>query len=169
LISKTKEFSLIIRTINDITKNSKYTVSLKIHPSTASYKEFSTMLKNNNLQIPLYQKEDLIELVSSHDVMLTYGDTSAAIFGIGLRKPVLFLNYFSDDSKPQKNVYHLSDITMECNNPKELRDKINETNSKSILEKQAKKYLTEFLGTNDGKSSLRIAEIISSVIKKSFS
>jgi len=165
-ISKTKEEKLIIKVINEILNDGNFEIDIKIHPSTSSFEEYSELLTNVKYDIKLYQKEDLLDLLENYDVMLTYGDSSVALFGVAMKKPVVFSNFFTDGSKPRSNTYHYDNITIECNQIESLLSKINQAKLSTIPNNDFEKYMNEYLGIFDGKSSERIANHLLKILEK---
>jgi len=165
-ISKTKEDKLVIKVINEILNDGNFEIDMKIHPSTSSFEEYSKLLNNVKYNVKLFQKEDLLELLKNYDMMLTYGNSSVALFGIAIKKPVVFINFFTDGSKPQKNTYHYENITVECNRIESLLSKIKKVKQSIISENDFEKYMNEYLGMFDGKSSERIANHLLKILEK---
>ena len=160
--TKEKDQNLIIKIIKEIQRDKKYNIGLKIHPSNALRSEYEEILKENNLKIPLYQKEDFLEVLNKYDMMITYDDSSTTLYSALLKKPVLLLNVFPDDPIP---LFFDEKITTLCQNFNELFSKINYSMSRKISEQDYEYYYEKYLGKFDGKCSERVANVIVSLIQ----
>lgn len=154
---KKEEHDLIITSIKKILTNKEFEVSLKIHPFRSSKKEYEELFRRNNIKITIYQNEDLIELLQKSDVMITYSHTSIALYGIILKKSVLFL-HFSDKNKTP--VYYDENVSTICHSADEILTKMKESMQKKVLKKDFEKYFEKHLGGFDGKSSEKAANAI---------
>ena len=92
-LTKTEEDSLILKIIQEIMNDPKFEISLKIHPSSSNYHEYESLLKNSNFSIKLYQKENIMTILTEYDLMLTYGSSNVILNGISLFSVIiLFFN-----------------------------------------------------------------------------
>jgi len=141
VLTKEKEDHIIITAIKKILENKNLEISLKIHPSNTLKSEYEELLKKNNLHIPLYQKEDLIELSKDFDLMITYGLSTVGTYGVLLKKPVIYLNFLADDVEPYG---HDEKITIVCNKINELSEKIQRAKQMKITKQDFDEYLVKF-------------------------
>ena len=115
--------------------------------------------KTKNMKI----KENSVLLLNQHNLMITYGDSSVALYGCLLKKPVLLVYPYSKYSPP---LLHDEKITTLCTDTDDLLKKIEESKCKVISKIDYQKYFEKFYGKFDGKSSERAANEIFSLIKK---
>jgi UDP-N-acetylglucosamine:LPS N-acetylglucosamine transferase len=162
IISKQKEFHLINQVLT-ITKNIGYETSLKIHPSSSSISEYE---ENLNFQdfVKIFQKDDILELISKYDLVISYGGSSVILYAICLNKPVILLKFFYDETGIKKTRFFMEGITPECKSLDEFRNILNKSMT-LIHESDSHKFLDHFMGNFDGKSSKRIADAIDSLLK----
>jgi hypothetical protein len=161
-IKKSQEDEIILNIINMISANPSFDLSLKIHPSTSSFKEYEDLLKNSQYSIPLYQKEDVIELLNEADVMLTYGSSDIILESILLKKYVIiykipFLN--------EENRLFDNKLMLETSNISDLPTSINDLIKRSFSKEHFDAYIQTQIGKFDGKNSERIANRILKLFK----
>ena len=155
-MTKIDEDNLILDTINSINKNNTK-LSLKIHPSTSSFDEYDLLLKQNQLDIPLFQKENTIELLKKYDVMITYGSTDAILEAILLKKIVIIIKI--KQSKNFSRFFHKNLIKI-CDDVNDLETIINDSIKIKIPENFYDDFIEKHIGKFDGKNSERIADLI---------
>lgn len=163
LWKKEDEHKLIIDSIKTIQSNNEFEIAVKIHPFRSSKEEYEHIFKKNKINITIYQNEEVTDLIQKHDMLITYGTSAIALYGIILQKPVLFL-HFSD--KNQIPVYFDKNISTICNSNNELKIKIKESIQKEITIDNSEKYFEKHLGQYDGKSSERAANAILNMLNK---
>ena len=162
--TKKQEDTLISSTINEISKSTNFQISIKIHPTSSKKEEYIDLLNKFMYDISLYQKEDLIELINNHDLMIAYGSSTVVLYGILLKKPIVMLNL---DDYPSKYNYFIDDTVMSiCENISKLIPTLNLSLSQEISDNVYRKYLQNQLGMPDGKSSERIANKILELFDK---
>lgn len=156
-MSKKEEEHLILDVINEISKYDDFELSLKIHPSTSSYSEYREIVNKSKFQIPLYQKEDTIELLKSYDIMLNYGSSNVILDGILSKKSVIMIT--TGITKEMDRLYD-PNVMSRCNDIKKLRQIILNSRNLVISKKYLDNYIFEQIGKFDGQSSNRIAKKI---------
>ena len=161
--SEKEEFSFIKKIIEKIIEK-RMKIAIKIHPSTASLKEyekeFSSYDRDN---LVIFQKEDLVKLSLEFDVIITYGGSSVLLYMLILRKPIVFVNFLGHS---ELNYFFDKKIMTECNNINNIIEKISESKSKKIDEIDYKKYLETHIGKFYGNSSEIAANGILEILKK---
>jgi hypothetical protein len=161
--TKKQEDSLILNTINEISNSHNSKISLKIHPTSSIKSEYEQLLQKTICDVSLFQKEDLLELIDSNDLMIVYGASSVVLCGILLKKPIVMLNL---KNYPSQYNFFLDKNTMSiCETMSQLSSIITDSLSTKISNDMYDDYLQNQLGCNDGKSSERIAQIITSIFK----
>jgi len=96
-------------------KNEKISLSIKIHPVSENIIQYKKLLKpNSNIQV--IQKDDVFELISKSDIIITSCTSTAAIICLIMKKPIIIWNYFNI-----KNDLLLSEkMVLECKKSSEL-------------------------------------------------
>lgn len=156
--TKKEEDEMIIKVIKEVLNHTELEIVIKIHPSSSSIDEYNKLLQNTNTKIKIYQKENLIELLSQHDVMITYGSGSQLLDAILFKKPTVFLDLLNKNEK--LNLFFDEDVTIQCNSLNELTSKIKYSISKEVNESAYQSYIEKHLGKFDGKSSDRARDAI---------
>ncbi len=159
MCTKNEEYDLIRNTIENISQSEKFEISLKIHPSTSSKKEYEEqILKNIPKNIPIFQKENLIDLIKNHDIMLTYGGPGSVHYGVLMGMPIVNLDY--NTSATRNNVYVDDNLILQCKNQKVLIDCLKKTKKKKITQNNIDNYIKKYIGIFDGNSAERASQII---------
>jgi UDP-N-acetylglucosamine:LPS N-acetylglucosamine transferase len=160
-VSKNEEDKIILKTIDNILKNTNFELGIKIHPSTSSKEEYEKLI--NDRKIPIYQKEKLTEKLEQFDVMITYGASSAILNAIMLKKPVVFLDVFSYTKN--LNLFYDKLISIKCTNLDEISQKIMFSINNEIKEENYNEYIKQHLEKFDGNSAIRASNAIMDVLK----
>lgn len=162
--TKKEEEDMIVRVINEIMNHNEFEIAIKIHPSSSSIDEYTKLLEKLHRKVPIYQKENLVELLNVYDVMLTYGSGSQLLDAILFKKPIVFLNLLH---KYQKLNLHFDEKLMTlCTTLDQLVLSIKESISNNMDESAYQSYVEKHLGRFDGKSSERAAIAILELINK---
>jgi|APSaa5957512535_1039671.scaffolds.fasta_scaffold00463_31 hypothetical protein len=162
-MKKKEEDELIVKLIQKILELEDISISLKIHPSSSSYEEYDNLLKSHNLDIPLFQKENTIDLLQKSDLMITYGSSNVILDAILLKKPIiLFKNSMIPD------LSRLSDkaVIVECSKIDDLDNLISKIVINSISDESFENYIKKQIGNFDGKNSQRISNMILKLTQK---
>lgn len=155
---KQEEDSLILNVINKISESTNFQISLKIHPTSSIKEDYVQLLKNTSSDISLYQKENIMELINNHDLMIVYGASSVVLYGIILKKPVVMLDFKNYPS--QYNFFIDKNVMSICDDISKLIPSLNHSLSTKISDDVYQNYLQHHLGNVDGKSSERIVKKI---------
>jgi spore coat polysaccharide biosynthesis predicted glycosyltransferase SpsG len=114
-------------------------------------------------KVKIYQKDNVLDVISKHDLVIGYGGSSVVLYAICLHKPIILLKFFYNDTKIEKTRFHLDGVTQECKTLKEYQNLIE--NPKNIIDNySSQNFLDHFMGNFDGKSSKRIADGIESLL-----
>ena len=133
---------------------------IKIHPTGENYTEYSQLLEKFE-NVHLSQKDDIIDLISKSDVIITPVTGTAAIIALIMNKPVIIWNYFHIE----QDLLLGTDTVLECKNVSELGNCVDSV--KSFREKNAEK-ISKFIDENFPyeNSSQRIVSEILDLVKK---
>jgi len=135
-----------------------------IHPSNSSKEEYQEIINKTGHKIPIYQEEDIIDLLDRFDVLVTYGHSSITLLGVLLRKPIVFLNLSEEDLRFSE--FLDKNVNVECKNLSNISSDIKIAIIKKISDKDFEKYIEKYIGKFDGKSSERMANAILNIAKK---
>ena len=159
--SKSKRNKMIKETITSLNQFHKETfLVIKIHPTAENYTEYKQLLEKFE-NIHLSQKDDIVDLISKSDVIITPVTSTAAVIALIMNKPIIIWNYFH----VEQDLLLGTGIVLECKNISELSNCLDSV--KSFREKNAEK-INKLIDENlsDGNSSQRIASEILDFIKK---
>ena len=159
--SKSKRNQMINKTILKLQELKKeFSLIIKIHPASENYTEFKQFVgKSENIH--LSQKDDIIELLTETDIVITPITSTAAVIALIMNKPIILWNYFHAewDLLLRKNV------VLECKNETELGYCID---SVEMFRKNNSEKINQFILENFGygNASQRIVNEILDLIKK---
>lgn len=156
-MTQTDEEKLIVNLIKNIQNLNNVEISLKIHPSSSSYNEYEKLLKSNNINVPLYQKEETLELLKKSDLLITYGSSNIILDAILMKIPVIL---YKDSQIPDLKRLDDSSIIVECTTFSDLSNSIQKALERPISTKKFENYVQNQIGIFDGKNSNRISDII---------
>ena len=159
--SKSKRNQMINKIILNLQELKKeFSLMIKIHPTSENYTEFKQFVgKSENIH--LSQKDDIIELLTETDIVITPVTSTAAVIALIMNKPIILWNYFHAewDLLLRKNV------VLECKNETELGYCID---SVEMFRKNNSEKINQFILENFGygNASQRIVNEILDLIKK---
>jgi len=162
--SKSKRNKMIKETITSLNQFHKETsLVIKIHPTGESYTEYSQLLEKFE-NVHLSQKDDIIDLISKSDIIITPTTSTATIIALIMNKPIIIWNYFHVEG----DILLRTGAVLECKNISELSNCLDSV--KSFREKNAEK-INNIIDENfsSGNSSQRIADEILDLVKKQHS
>ena len=162
LIDEEKWEIMIKDIINNSLKLNNAKLVIKIHPTSEKIEKYKRILNEMQINLPLYQREDLGEIISTSDIVITYGVSSGTHHGIFLKKPVIVYNPFPMplDDMP----YVREGMATELRDIKKLTDMLE--NIKPVEDKKIEKFISKYLYKFDGKSGLRASKVILELIKQ---
>ena len=156
LCSRESEYQLIIDTCNQILKDENIELTLKIHPSTSDFSEIENfVIKKLSRRINIFQKENLLELIDSNHLMVTYGGSGAIRHSILLGMPVINLNF--DTEVTGNNIFIDDKAIIQCKSLKKLLEIIEQNKFKKLNNNDIQNFIIKYLGKFDGQSSERAA------------
>ena len=139
--SKSRRNKMIEETITSINKfHKKTSLVIKIHPTAENYTEYKQLLEKFE-NIHLSQKDDIIDLISKSDVIITPVTGTAAIIGLIMNKPIIIWNYFHIE----QDLLLRTDTALECKNISELNNCLD--SAESFREKNVEK-INKLIETN---------------------
>ena len=73
---------------------SDFSLSIKIHPVSEDFDYYKKNIDKHNVNIKLFQHENIYELIEKADVILTTATSTAGSIGLIMNKPIILCNYF---------------------------------------------------------------------------
>ena len=159
--SRSRRNQMIKETISSLNQFHKETsLVIKIHPTGESYIEYKQLLEKFE-NIHLSQKDDIIDLISKSDVIITPVTSTATIIALIMNKPIIIWNYFH----VEQDLLLRTDTVLECKDISELGNCLDSV--KSFREKNAER-INKFIDENFsyGNSSQRVVSEILDLVKK---
>jgi UDP-N-acetylglucosamine 2-epimerase len=139
--SKSKRNKMIKETITSLNQFHKETfLVIKIHPTAENYTEYKQLLEKFE-NIHLSQKDDIVDLISKSDVIITPVTSTAAVIALIMNKPIIIWNYFHIE----QDLLLKTDAALECKNISELNNCLD--SAESFREKNAEK-INKLIETN---------------------
>lgn len=147
-------------------KNDKISIIVKIHPSTSILSEYTSIINSIDSSISVYQKGDIQEYLENIDLVITFQSSTAEVFAIIARKPIIICNFFQS----QSDILVEKGLAIECIDPSNLVKLVEQIHYNSEYEKKRDDFIKEFLYKADGRASERICdELIKLVTSKRIS
>ena len=144
-------------------KNDEMSLTVKIHPSTSILSEYISIINPIDSSIPVYQKGDIREYLENIDLVITFQSSTAEVFAIIARKPIIICNFFQS----QRDTLVEKGVAIECTDSSNLVKLIEQIPHNSEYDKKRDDFIKEFLYKADGRASERICdEILKLLIKK---
>ena len=160
--------SFLSELLSILNTESKFSISLKIHPTSESQEYYKNLLKSKHMNFPIFQSEELLELIPNYDLFITYGASNALtelafcqkrVINIPLKQPI--------ESKPLVNEAIFCGFIKKCEKLKDLLSTINM--SVKTIPKPNENYLDKkekFFFNSDGKSAERASDAIIEFLNK---
>lgn len=140
----------------------KIKLIVKIHPSTSMLSEYQALVNSIDSSIPVYQNGDIFDFLLDSDIVISYKFTTAEIYAVLARKPVIICNFFNEDS----DMFVKRGLVDECKESSKLVDSIQKCLASSYpKEKERQEFIKEFMYKWDGLASERISESIIELLK----
>jgi hypothetical protein len=140
---------------------------VKIHPSFTILSQYQSLINPIDPSIPVYKNGSIQKFVEDADVVLSHLFTSADVYSLLARKPIILCNFFNSGKDP----YVQKGLALECTNTNDLINIIhNALSPNPIYEQQRELFIKEFLYKGGGRATERICnEIIKLLYKNNYS
>lgn len=143
---------------------SKMDFLIKIHPVTEVKENYLNLLKKIGYDVPVLQTENLTDVLSNCDVVISYGMGSWGIMeAVLIEKPVIIVNLFRRPK--EKSPYIQDGVAFEVNNIGDLKKIIPTVKSKKINRDVIDNFISKNLFKFDGKASERTRDAILDLVK----
>lgn len=158
----TKRNEMIKELISEYKKfKNNFSLSIKIHPTNEYFADYKKLVDSYKINIPIFQKESIFELVAKSDVILTTSASTAATIALIMKKPVIIWNYFHT----REDLFLENGVAMNCNSALKIKDCL--TNAISFFRKN-EYNINEFVRkiTEPKNASQNIANAIEELMLK---
>lgn len=162
LIEKEKWQNIIKDIIKKTLTLNNVKLIIKIHPTSEKIENYEEILKEMKISLPIFQRENLGEIVSASDIVITYGVSSGTHYGIFLKKPIIVYNpvKMSLDEMP----FVREGMATELIDIEKLPTMLE--NIKPIDNKKIEEFISKYLYKFDGKSGKRVTKEILELMKQ---
>jgi UDP-N-acetylglucosamine:LPS N-acetylglucosamine transferase len=155
----------VIQTVSIVQQKltDKVVLVLKIHPSSEKKEDYEKLLKKFKIKIPIFQTENLLDVINDADFIISYGDTWALWEVLLLNKPIIIVNLFNypKDMMP----FVKEGIAYEITEINQLINMITKIHSLKLDESKINLFIQKYLYKLDGKAGLRSAEAIMQLVE----
>jgi len=162
-LTKEEDDKIVLDIINTISQDTKFEISLKIHPFSASIDEYNLLLNQVSKNVKIYQKENTIELMNNFDVMINYGNSNVVLDGVLSGKPIV---KYILNSNEELNRFYDPDIMIGCEKISDIPNAIKKSIENIISKDLLSSYIENHIGKYDGKSASRAANEIKKLLEK---
>jgi len=135
-------------------KQPEVNLVIKIHPTSESKEKYKQILKEMSVDIPIYQRENLLDIINQNNIIMTYGFSSATLEALLLKKPVINVNLFNYPK--EKMPFVKANLSYELKSFLKI-EKLFLKNKFTINQEKLDEYIMKNYYKFDGKSSERIA------------
>jgi hypothetical protein len=151
-----------ITLLEKLSKNNKIHLTVKIHPSTASFEYYKNLTNNVDQTITVQQKGNFLDYLRNSDIVVTtHSSSTAIIYALLMRIPIVIFNPFN-----MKDLFIEHNLAFECKTIEELDSIINNAMFTHPNEENISKFIDDYLYKVDGKSSERICNAMISLLDK---
>ncbi len=93
--TRSKFTLLITNLLEELSKNSKFVYSFKIHPASEDKQIYQNLFQNLNINSKIYQNEDIWDILDKFDLVLTFGASTihSELSLIGVKTIILDFNF----------------------------------------------------------------------------
>jgi UDP-N-acetylglucosamine:LPS N-acetylglucosamine transferase len=166
--SNKKRNQFLTQIISTLSKNRNISFDFKIHPSTENLLDYEKLFKELKINSKIFQNDDLWDLISQYDLVISYGSTTAhSEFACGGVKLIIFNPDDEFYTMPMVDDAILNGHVLKCTKINCLITNIKELHNKKIQFSQ--KFITsrnDLIFQFKGKSGKNVANTILSKIKK---
>ena len=148
-----------------INNKDKFSTVVKIHPTSVDISDYQKLIKDNELNIQIFQKEDFLDLLEACDIVIGYPANSTMLRSTLLaKKPIVLCNFFNNGTCE----FLQKKLAFECKSPQKLVETIfNTINNNPSASKNATDFIAEYYYKLDGLASERLATALISFLNKS--
>ncbi len=150
----------ITEVIEKIIKNDNEIV-VKIHPTHENLDEYRKIIDKIDPEIPVFQEEDLKELIENTDLIITPVSNSSVISGLIQKKQIIIWNVFD----VQNDILLENNLAVECKDPNELLSLIEHSKKREYSNEKVDEFISKYLFKADGKATERIAKAILKILE----
>jgi len=157
-----KTIKKIVKTLNS---KDHFSLIVKIHPSSAKMNFYKQIIHEINPKIPIFQKGSIDPFFKNSDLIIAYSPYSTSlIYALIYRIPIILTNFYDDVD----DIFNLvkEKVAIECKDVKSIVSSIDDFIEKQeFFEENRENYIKNYLYSDDGKASERIALEIINMVK----
>lgn len=145
-----------------INQNPTLNLSVKIHPSSSNFTDYSSVIHSINSSIQIFQKGSVEEFLHDVDVVISSQSSTAEVYALLANKRIVICDFFNSEND---DLFVKQGIAVSCKNPSEIISCIIKAKTLSSYEENRKKFINDFLFKWDGKSSERICNYLIDIVE----
>ena len=151
-----KRITMTKKIVSDISKEKNMSLKIKIHPTGETISEYESMIEHLDASVSIHQKEDLEQLVEWADVVISTSTSTALIYALLAKKPIIIHNCFEldYDELTQRG------LVIECKELSDIVPTIKKAIGSELPTKKIDELVNDVLFKLDGKASERISDSI---------
>lgn len=159
-----KQRDIVVREIvTKIDQNPTFNLSVKIHPSTSSLSEYTSLIHSINPSIPIFQKESIENFLQNTDVIISSQSSTAEVYALLAKKRIVICDFFNSKND---DLFVKQGIAVSCKRPSDIILSIEKAKTLQFYELNRQKFIDDFLFKWDGKSSERICSYLIDILQK---
>ncbi len=165
--TRSKLTSLITNLLEELSKNSKFIFSFKIHPASEDKQIYQNLFQNLNINSEIYQNEDVWDILDKFDLVITFGFSTihSELSLVGVKTIILDFDFNLPLMTYVKEGIEFGNIKI-CNNIHDLNNMVIDfIKNKNIPSELFISARDKFIYKFDGKSSQRCSEAILELLK----
>ena len=158
-----KQRNFVLKEIaTQINQNSTLNLSVKIHPSSSNFTDYSSVIHSINPSIQIFQKGSVEEFLHDVDVVISSQSSTAEVYALLANKRIVICDFFNSE---YDDLFVKKGIAISCKNPSDIISSINKAKILPSYEENRKKFIDDFLFKWDGKSSERISNHLLEILE----
>lgn len=161
LCSKSEQNNAILSILRSLSKNKKFELIFKIHPSSANLSDYEKLVASIDPDIKIYQTGNIIDYIETTDIIIVFPAGFISINALIAKIPIIIFNFYND----KNDIFLEKNLAFECHSESELPNLIELSIKKPISEDKINNFLSSFYYKTDGLSSKRVATVILNFLK----
>lgn len=156
LCSEFEQDAAINEIISTILQNKEeWNLIIKIHPASTDLKKYKKLIDKIDIKIPIYQNEDIVDLIIKSDIVIVFPETSVIPQALIAQKLIIVYNFLD-----RKDMFVTKGCALECKNNEMLFNMIKSKDKNSISKEKIVEEIEKLYYKVDGLASQRVAENI---------
>jgi hypothetical protein len=152
--TKQQNHFVVTEIVKIFSKEKDIKLTVKLHPSTARFSDYDSLIHSIDDSINLVQKGDIRNFLENSDIYLSSETSTGEFFAVIARIPIIICKFFNE---PDENILVQNKVAKLCTNPNDLINIIKNLKTEPISETDRYEFIRTYLYKDDGCASERIA------------